>query len=91
MKYKIIDVKERVERNKVFCMMVIEVDTDEIASTGFQIVFEIQHGMTVTKEFIEQKIKGKIEHIKRVKRRRNEKKPDIQQIKKIFLNSEGEF
>ena len=70
--------------------MFIEVDSNEISSTGFTIEFEVTSGYK-SKDFIERKIKEKIEDIKRIEKIKEQRKNDLIALKNQFEGIEGEF
>lgn len=90
MNYKIINIQDRIIEDKVNCVMFVYVTSNEISSTSFSIEFELTSSL-ITKDFIEQKIKEKIEQIKKVEKMKKEKNEVLQQIKKKFIYAEGKI
>ena len=87
-KYKIISVSDKIVENKLCCLMFVEVNTEEIKSTSFTIHF-VMPPKAPTKDFIEKKIREKIQYIKAVEKVKKTGKQSLLEIKNNFLNEEG--
>ena len=85
-KYEIKDVIERINNGKLLYMMQIEVDTTEIKSTGFSIIFDF---MPEEKYLIEKKIMEKIKSIKSIEKTKAEKHKHFLSLKEQFVNTKG--
>ena len=88
-KYKIKSISDRIIENKTICVMDIEIDSNEISSTGISIQFELSNTENISKTFIEKLIKIKIEKIRNIERIKKVKKSEIEVIRKKFIELEG--
>lgn len=93
-KYKIKSVQDRIRDEKCFCLMFVEVDTEEILSTSFFIEFELDDDDDdIPRKFVEDVIMAKIESIKKIEAIKRVKKDQLKKIEEKFVvkpvNKEG--